>query len=1289
MYTSTATQESDFELGIYAHDSGDDLPGVLIEKTSPTAKGTTAGWKRVTGLNIPIDAETIYWVALQLDDTLSATNTDFILSGGTKVSQHTSGQTTLPSPWGAGSGVDNAMQSIYAVWEPICANGVCKFPSSKATEMIGLREGTATGDRGFQIKWDVSALCDLNPFSIETANLTLYNEAKTGSVNTNIVTYLIRNDSWNEGDNQGSFNNHVEQDSTSGFMSSNTQGTFNNISVLDQIRLHCDYGDSNFSMRFEDPDNPMGSIFSTSVTLPEIGESRFSNENYLRFSTRTEASIAFRPTLYVEYTEDTGAPKVTLSSPEDNTFTTSQSINFKCNITDNFNISNTTLYVYNSSNDIFNNTEIDFTTETSANITFSNIGLDVGGYKWNCLSYDNDTNLAWASSNFSLNITIDNAFIFPTPMHQKTRATEIYFNMSLNETCGTGADALIIELDKVNTSICTGCPPSPPGFRFRNDSTINDGNHTYKMYCNSEVKDVGWTITETGVDNVVEIVSPLNNTLNQSQNFLINCSAYAPSGITNITLWGDFSGKKYEKKVINTTEFSGLETNISIIYNVTVSQNDSYFYHCESKSTVNNTKNSSDNRINIGVGKVYIVFAIDTEAANREAQDTTYNMQLLFSNYNNDNVSDTDRLFNSTWRNLYTDSEGQTPKLTWYMMTHEGHCHAEDLLGNIADVDCNIIAEIMFGNSTFYSDDFYYRNKVIDFGDDYGWHNHHSTWNGSTEAGAGEWIGDTASEFVFNGSQLFYNDALTELDYVRAEKLVSQFAYNNALPWSSFRAGWLVLGPIGSADRAAYIDFLANNTALLFTNFPEDSGNFWEVERGFESHDTVISFPCGPGPLTNDEIKNAFQYAKNGTSVVVCAFGHNYAGSSSKSNIQVIHQNATVFSSEYGVDFEWKTALDASQNFFRINDTISPNITITIAGDNVIADFDETLFMAPAISILITNGTTTNFSLDYMTKVTDFQYTYDKSKFEPNVVGYRVRATDSNFNVNTSGFVESDLNIVSPTNSIPFRINTNSQNITARFTLTSEGGEKTTGVTLDSIKVNGTVCDPVGSLDYISGAWQQECSVNFTLTHGFHNLTVTAKHTTTPFLSDTEEDAIEFIELLTILSPTQANPLGLNFPQNITVNFSMRDISGNFLDADVSVFNITFDGIDCTLQDSAGFAGSNIWQQNCSVPDLVGQYNITVFGNHSDTNEVNKTELNAVSFSSCNYPGSGDWRVNCNDNCVIDAIVSLPNNKLILSGIGSFTILANIIVDRIEKPKGICKVFNKKNDGNALMVRKG
>ena len=118
-WCDSATEAANFEVGLYADDGAvvPDEAGTLLEVSRTNAKGTTAGWKRVTGLNWAIDPDTVYWLAMQLDNTASTTRTYQTSSAGIGYDR-LSNVSTLPNPFGGGALIfPGAIISIYAVWE--------------------------------------------------------------------------------------------------------------------------------------------------------------------------------------------------------------------------------------------------------------------------------------------------------------------------------------------------------------------------------------------------------------------------------------------------------------------------------------------------------------------------------------------------------------------------------------------------------------------------------------------------------------------------------------------------------------------------------------------------------------------------------------------------------------------------------------------------------------------------------------------------------------------------------------------------------------------------------------------------------------------------------------------------------------------------------------------------------------------------------------------------------------------------------------------------------------------
>lgn len=117
-WCDTASQESNFEIGLYAAD-GATVPGeagTLLYVDTINAKGTTAGWKSVA-VDWEIDPSTDYWLGVQLDNVATSTNTNYASTNGKGYDLKTA-QTTLTNPFGGGAIANsNYAIAIYAVWE--------------------------------------------------------------------------------------------------------------------------------------------------------------------------------------------------------------------------------------------------------------------------------------------------------------------------------------------------------------------------------------------------------------------------------------------------------------------------------------------------------------------------------------------------------------------------------------------------------------------------------------------------------------------------------------------------------------------------------------------------------------------------------------------------------------------------------------------------------------------------------------------------------------------------------------------------------------------------------------------------------------------------------------------------------------------------------------------------------------------------------------------------------------------------------------------------------------------
>jgi len=130
MVCDNATEEANFEVGLYDDDSSNDRPGLLISSDTTNAKGTTAGWKSVA-VDWEILPNTVYWIALQVDSTTTGTLIDYDFFGGTGGHSFLLSQTSLPADWDAGGNRDtDSRVAIYAVWEASADSCTCAGAST-------------------------------------------------------------------------------------------------------------------------------------------------------------------------------------------------------------------------------------------------------------------------------------------------------------------------------------------------------------------------------------------------------------------------------------------------------------------------------------------------------------------------------------------------------------------------------------------------------------------------------------------------------------------------------------------------------------------------------------------------------------------------------------------------------------------------------------------------------------------------------------------------------------------------------------------------------------------------------------------------------------------------------------------------------------------------------------------------------------------------------------------------------------------------------------------------------
>jgi hypothetical protein len=127
------TEAANFDIGVYSDAAGGTEPDDRLYVSANNAKGTSSGWKVVTGLAWALSASTPFWLAVQLDNTMTTTNSDSETSGGTGAAVLLPGQTALPDPWGTSTAVDaDNLGAFYALYVPVIPRKIHTYRRRRA-----------------------------------------------------------------------------------------------------------------------------------------------------------------------------------------------------------------------------------------------------------------------------------------------------------------------------------------------------------------------------------------------------------------------------------------------------------------------------------------------------------------------------------------------------------------------------------------------------------------------------------------------------------------------------------------------------------------------------------------------------------------------------------------------------------------------------------------------------------------------------------------------------------------------------------------------------------------------------------------------------------------------------------------------------------------------------------------------------------------------------------------------------------------------------------------------------
>lgn len=176
------------------------------------------------------------------------------------------------------------------------------------------------------------------------------------------------------------------------------------------------------------------------------------NYTYQVFAEDTSNNLGFTEVRDFEVVEsDTTAPTVILNTPPNNTISNLTSFNFTANLSDETGIDNATLYIYNTTGELVNATDIDVEEGTLSRTIGIVVSLVQGSYEWFWRVWDTSGNEGAPTSNHTLEV--DTTYpTFNTPVNTRANGSEYAPNIKyeFNITIANTNGSVQLEFNSVN-----------------------------------------------------------------------------------------------------------------------------------------------------------------------------------------------------------------------------------------------------------------------------------------------------------------------------------------------------------------------------------------------------------------------------------------------------------------------------------------------------------------------------------------------------------------------------------------------------------------------------------------------------------------------------------------------------------------------------------------------------------------------------------------------------------------------------------------------------------------------
>ena len=374
-------------------------------------------------------------------------------------------------------------------------------------------------------------------------------------------------------------------------------------------------------------------------------------------------SGGYQNTSTITFTIDVSNPSINLISPENNTYKTPALQNFTVNLSDNIGVKNATLYVYNSSNELVNQTsDTSFSEYTLTSNTGIVVTLADDNYTWYYDVFDRAENTN-TSLNYTVVIDATDPVLDVTSFTNNTYTnnTGLNINYTVSETylesCWYSNDSMLenTTLSPCQTNITT--------------ITWSEGQHNVTVWANDSAGNEKSSLRRFTIDTIyptISIDSPSNGSTSTDSGLDVT---YLAADTNLESCW--YSNDSFSSNIT----LASCTTNITDVawsegqHNITIWTNDS-------AGQVNSSV------VTFSVDSITPSITIDTPSNNTYTTNTGLNVNYTTSDtnlescwYSNDSMLD----------NITLPCDTNITTITWSEGPHNVTIWANDSFGNLGN----------------------------------------------------------------------------------------------------------------------------------------------------------------------------------------------------------------------------------------------------------------------------------------------------------------------------------------------------------------------------------------------------------------------------------------------------------------------------------------------------------------------------------------------------------------------------------------------------------------------------